>query len=127
MASSNVSTHLSVRQKMVDMQREIAKSMSCVLDGRDIGSVVLPNAKYKFFITANSEVRAQRRFDELTARGETVDFERLHEEIKARDKQDMERTFAPLICADDAMIIDTSNMDIEEVVASIKKTIHSKI
>ena len=76
MAASDVSTHSAVRIKMVEMQREIAKTMSCVLDGRDIGSTVLPNAKYKFYITADSKVRAMRRYEELKARGEEVDFEK---------------------------------------------------
>lgn len=127
MAASNISAHACVRKKMVEMQREIAKGMSCVLDGRDIGSVVLPDAKYKFFITADSRVRAQRRFDELSARGENVDFEKLHTEIVARDKQDSEREFAPLCCAEDAVVVDTSSMSVEEVVAKIKGTIQAAI
>ncbi len=127
MASSDISAHAAVRIKMVEMQREIAKSMSCVLDGRDIGSVVLPNAKYKFFITADSKVRAMRRCKELFARGEQVDLDKLHEEIVARDKQDSEREFSPLACADDAIVIDTSEMSIEEVVMAIKAKIQAKI
>ena len=127
MAASDISAHHAVRVKMVEMQREIAKRMSCVLDGRDIGSAVLPDAKFKFFITADSKVRAKRRFDELSARGEIVDFDKLHAEIVARDKQDSEREFSPLVCAEDAIVVDTSNMDINEVVLMIKKTIQSKI
>ena len=127
MAASDVSAHPAVRMKMVEMQREIASSMSCVLDGRDIGSYVLPNAKFKFFVTADSKVRAERRFKELAERGEVVDFEALHAEIIARDKQDSEREFAPLVCASDAVIVDTSNMSIEEVICEIKKAIQSKI
>ncbi len=127
MAASNVSAHPAVRIKMVEMQREIAAKMSCVLDGRDIGSTVLPNAKFKFFITADSKVRATRRFKELQARGENVDFDKLHEEIKARDKQDSEREFSPLKCADDAIVVDTSEMNIDEVVMTIKRHIQSKI
>ncbi len=127
MAASDVSTHSAVRIKMVEMQREIAKTMSCVLDGRDIGSTVLPNAKYKFYITADSKVRAMRRYEELKARGEEVDFEKLHAEIVLRDKQDTEREFSPLVCADDAVVIDTSNMDIDAVVAKVKSIIQSKI
>ena len=127
MASSDISAHSAVRVKMVEMQREIAHSMSCVLDGRDIGSIVLPNAKYKFFITADSKVRAMRRCKELYARGEQVDFDKLHAEIVLRDKQDSEREVSPLICADDAVVIDTSNMSIDEVVLSIKSNIQSKI
>ncbi len=127
MAASNISAHPAVRVKMVEMQREIAKGMSCVLDGRDIGSKVLPDAKFKFFITADSKVRAQRRFNELAERGESVDFEKLHQEIIMRDKQDSERKFSPLVCADDAVVIDTSNLSIEEAVAAIKNVIQSKI
>ncbi len=127
MAASNVSAHPAVRVKMVEMQREIANSMSCVLDGRDIGSTVLPDAKYKFFITADSKVRAMRRYKELLARGEEVDFEKLHAEIVARDKQDTEREFSPLVCAKDAVVIDTSELDIDGVVAAIKKRIQEKI
>ncbi|MBO5457882.1 MAG: (d)CMP kinase [Clostridia bacterium] len=127
MAASDISAHACVREKMVEMQREIARGMSCVLDGRDIGSVVLPDAKYKFFITADSRVRAQRRFEELSARGEKVDFEKLHAEIVARDKQDSEREFAPLICAKDAVVVDTSSLSVEEVVAKIKRRIQAEI
>lgn len=127
MVASNISAHACVREKMVEMQREIARGMSCVLDGRDIGSVVLPDAKYKFFITADSRVRAQRRFDELSTRGEKVDFEKLHAEIVARDKQDSEREFAPLRCAEDAIVVDTSSMSVEEVVTKIKSTIQADI
>ena len=87
----------------------------------------MPDAKYKFFITADSKVRAKRRYDELSARGEVVDFDKLHAEIVARDKQDSEREFSPLVCADDAMVVDTSNMQIDEVVLTIKKAIQSKI
>lgn len=127
MAASSISAHACVRVKMVEMQREIAKGMSCVLDGRDIGSVVLPNAKYKFFLTAESRVRAKRRFDELVARGQQIDFEKLHQEIVARDKQDSERAVSPLVCAEDAIMVDTSTMTVEEVVETIKKVIQSRI
>lgn len=127
MAASSISAHPCVRIKMVEMQREIARGMSCVLDGRDIGSTVLPNAKFKFYITADSQVRATRRYKELIARGETVDFEKLHAEIVARDKQDSEREFSPLVCADDAIVIDTSNMSIDEVVHTVKAKIQEKI
>ena len=127
MAASNISAHRAVREKMVEMQRQIGESMSCVLDGRDIGSTVLPNAKFKFFITADSKVRAMRRFTELQQRGECVDFDTLHAEIVARDKQDMEREFSPLVCAKDAIVVDTSNMSIDEVVLTIKKRIQSQI
>ena len=127
MAASDISAHKAVRIKMVEMQREIASKMSCVIDGRDIGSAVLPDAKYKFFVTADSKVRAMRRYKELAARGETVDFQSLHNEILLRDKQDSEREFSPLVQAEDAVIVDTSDMAIEEVVAKIKSLIQSRI
>ena len=127
MMASHISAHRAVRVKMVELQREIAKKTSCVVDGRDIGSAVLPDAKFKFFITADSAVRARRRFDELTARGETVDFEKLHKEIIARDKQDSEREFSPLVRAEDAVLIDTSDLDVEGVLKSIKSVIQAKI
>ena len=127
MAASSISAHPCIRINMVEMQREIAKGMSCVLDGRDIGSTVLPDAKFKFFITADSKVRAERRYKELLERDETVDFDKLHQEIVARDKQDSEREFSPLVCAKDAVVVDTSNMTVEEVVSTIKSMIQSKI
>lgn len=127
MAASDISAHHCIRVKMVEMQREIAKGMSCVLDGRDIGSKVLPDAKFKFFVTADSKVRAMRRYKELIQNGKEVDFDTLHKEIIMRDKQDSEREFSPLVCAEDAMVIDTSNMSVEEVVSTIKAAIQAKI
>ena len=127
MGASHISAHPPVREKMVELQREIAKKMSCVLDGRDIGSKVLPDAKFKFYVTADSKVRAMRRYKELVAAGKTVDFETLHQEIVIRDKQDSEREHSPLVCAEDAVVVDTSEMSIEQVVATIKSCIQSKI
>ena len=127
MAASDISAHPCIRVKMVEMQREIAKTMSCVLDGRDIGSKVLPDAKFKFFVTADSKVRAMRRYKELMAAGKTVDFDTLHQEIVMRDKQDSERAHSPLVCADDAVVVDTSEMTIEQVVSTIKSCIQAKI
>ena len=109
---------------MVDLQREIAKQMSCVLDGRDIGSYVLPDAKYKFYITADSAVRAERRRVELLTRGQNVDFETLKKEIEQRDYNDSHREFAPLKKADDAIVVDTSMMTIDEVVAFVMSKIN---
>ena len=103
------------------------KKTSCVLDGRDIGSFVLPDAKFKFYVTADSRVRAERRYKELLGRGQKVDFETLHEEIVRRDKQDSEREFSPLKIADDAIVVDTSDLGIDEVVAKIKSLIQSRI
>lgn len=104
---------------MVDLQRKVAKGMDCVLDGRDIGSNVLPDAKYKFYITADSKVRAERRYKELAERGTPVDFDKLHEEIVQRDYNDSHREFAPLKQCDDAKLIDTSDLTIDEVVQTI--------
>ena len=123
MHASNISSLKCVRLKMVDLQREIAKNTSCVLDGRDIGSFVLPKAKYKFYVTADSKARAKRRFDELTEKGHKVDFDELLKEIEQRDYNDKNRDFAPLKKADDAIVIDTTSMGIEEVVNSILERI----
>lgn len=127
MAASSVSKHPSVRMKMVEKQREIAGRMSCVVDGRDIGTVVLPDADFKFFLTASPEVRAKRRYDELTAKGFSVNFEELKAEIIKRDEQDSMREFAPLKKADDAVLVDSSDMTIEEVLATIKRKVQENI
>ncbi len=119
MAASNISSLKCVRLKMVDMQRKIAGTMSCILDGRDIGSYVLPNADYKFFMTASVEVRANRRYKELIAKGHDVDLETLKQEIEQRDSNDRNRDFAPLKQADDAIVLDTSDMTIDEVIKTI--------
>lgn len=123
MAASNISSLKCVRLKMVEMQREIAGKMSCVLDGRDIGSYVLPNADYKFYVTASVKVRTERRFKELTAKGHKVDFDELYKEIEQRDYNDMHRDFAPLVQAKDAILIDTSDMTIDQVLSTISNYI----
>lgn len=127
MAASTVSKHPTVRIHLAEKQREIAHKMSCVLDGRDIGTFVLPDADYKFFLTATPEVRARRRYDELVAKGHEIDFEALKEEIVRRDEQDMNRAVAPLKRADDAILIDTSEMSVEEVVSAIKSKMQERI
>ena len=119
MMASDVSALRCVRMKMVEMQRKIAAGMDCVLDGRDIGSFVLPNAKFKFFLTATPEIRTERRYKELVERGENVVFSDLLEEIKMRDYNDSHRDFAPLKKASDAVVIDTSHMNVEEVVNTV--------
>ncbi len=119
MAASNISSLKCVRLKMVEMQRKIASEISCVLDGRDIGSYVLPNADYKFFITASADVRAKRRFDELSAKGHKVDFEELKKEIIQRDYNDSNREFSPLVKSKDCIEIDTSSMTIEQVLDAV--------
>lgn len=114
-AASDISALPVVRTSMVNMQRDIAKSETFVLDGRDIGSNVLPDAKYKFFVTASAEVRAQRRLLEDKEKGNsTQTFEEVLADIKYRDLQDSTREFAPLIKTEDAILIDTSNITIEQ-------------
>lgn len=127
MAASTVSKYPAVRLKMVEKQREIADRMSCVLDGRDIGTFVLPEADFKFFLTAEPAVRAKRRYDELKAKGYPVDLKELEAEIVRRDEQDSSRAFAPLKQAEDAVLIDTSRMTPDEVLEELKRRIQEKI
>lgn len=116
MLASNISALKCVREKLVALQREIAKEQSCVLDGRDIGTNVLPFAKYKFYITASTEERTKRRYKELKDKGMDVDFDTLYKEIETRDYNDSHREFAPLRQAEDAILVDTTNMTIDEVI-----------
>lgn len=125
--ASKVSAYGCVRRKMVEMQRRIAATMSCVMDGRDIGTNVLPNAEHKFYITASVEVRAMRRFAEDRAKGYSVSYENIVKDIRERDKRDSERGIAPLKCADDAVIVDTSALTPEQTVEFIKNKIQEKI
>ena len=119
MAASNISSLKCVRLKMVEMQRKIASQMSCVLDGRDIGSYVLPDAQFKFYITASVDVRANRRFIELSLKGHKVDFNELKKEIEQRDYNDKNRDFSPLVKAKDAIEIDTSYMNVDQVIGKV--------
>jgi cytidylate kinase len=104
-----------VRKFALKSQRDLAQGHSIVMDGRDIGTVVFPEAKHKFFLDASPEVRAQRRWEEMQQQGSTVSLEAILENIRARDKEDSERAIAPIRKADDALLIDTSNQNIEEV------------
>lgn len=117
--ASKISAYPSIRKKMVEAQREVAKTNDCILDGRDVGTNVLPNAEYKFFVTASIDVRAERRRKELTARGEKVDFETLKKEMEQRDYQDTHREISPLKQAKGAVFIDTSELTIGEVLDKI--------
>lgn len=125
--ASEVSALACVRSAMVAMQRRIASEMSCVLDGRDIGTNVLPEARYKFFVTASDEVRARRRLEEDRAKGYDVRYEDVLRDIRERDRRDSERAIAPLKCAEDAVVVDTSDMSPEEVVQFIRNKIQEKI
>lgn len=126
MAASNISSLKPVRIKMVEMQRKIASDISCVLDGRDIGSYVLPNADFKFYITATPEVRAKRRYDELKAKNFDVLEEEILKDIIKRDYNDEHREFSPLKQAEDAVYVDTSDMTVEEVTAKILGVINGE-
>lgn len=104
-----------VRVKLVDLQRKLAEDHDVVMDGRDIGTHVLPNAKPKIFLTASSKVRAKRRYDELTARGEVCDLDTIEKDIIERDERDKNREISPLRQAEDAILVDTSDMTIDQV------------
>ena len=125
--ASLVSAHKVVRDVLLDMQRDVAKKHNVIMDGRDIGTVVLPNATVKIFLTASAEVRAQRRTDELIAKGQKANFEQTLKDIKQRDYQDMNRPIAPLKQAKDAVLLDTSDLDIPAVIAEMKRMIGEKI
>ncbi|MBQ3655404.1 MAG: (d)CMP kinase [Bacteroidales bacterium] len=111
---SKISAIAFVREKLVDFQRKISENSSVVMDGRDIGTVVFPNAEVKFFVTAKAEVRAERRYKELLEKGEKVDFEQIKQSVITRDKLDSEREISPLKKADDAILLDNSFMTREE-------------
>lgn len=108
-----------VREKIVQLQKELAQKTDVVMDGRDIGTCVLPDADTKIYLTASAEVRAKRRFDELTKKGETCDLEKITQDIIERDHRDMTREISPLRQADDAVLVDSSYMTIDEVVETI--------
>ena len=110
------SAFASVRRKLVDLQQKMAKSKSVIMDGRDIGTVVLKDAPYKFFLTASDEERARRRYEELKAKGQNLSFEEVLKQLRERDYNDTTREVTPLRKADDAEEIDSTDMDIQEVV-----------
>lgn len=118
-ASSAVSVIPKVREKLVELQRRLAAECDCIMDGRDIGTCVLPDAQTKIFLTADSRVRAKRRYDELRAKGEDCDMERIQADIEERDYRDMHRAISPLRQAEDAVLVDTSDMTVDEVIARI--------
>jgi cytidylate kinase len=126
MSSSTVSAVKEVREAMADLQRKMAKGAEVVAEGRDMGTVVFPAAAYKFFLTATPEVRAERRFEERLRRGESVSKALVNIELRKRDRQDERRSLAPLRPAQDAIIIDSSAMTVEEVVEKILDHIKNK-
>ncbi|MEG1608645.1 MAG: (d)CMP kinase [Clostridia bacterium] len=122
--ASEISKIKEVRSFLVQMQRKIANGKNVVLDGRDIGTQVLPNATYKFFLTADPKERAKRRFDELVAKGEIVNFDDILNDVNERDSNDINRKESPLKQASDAILIDSSGKDIQQVVLEILSYIH---
>ena len=125
--ASLISAHAVVRDMLLDMQRDVAKKHNVIMDGRDIGTVVLPKANVKIFLTASAEVRAQRRHLELQAKGGKDSFEKVLSEIKQRDHQDSTRAIAPLKQAKDAVLVDTSDMDIQAVITEIRRIVAEKV
>lgn len=126
MASSS-STNQDVRKRLLGLQRELAEKNNVIMDGRDIGTNILPNAQAKIYLTASIEVRAKRRYDELVAKGIECDYEEIKKEIAIRDERDMNRDIAPLRQAKDAVLLDSSELSVEEVKERMIQIIKSKI
>ena len=127
MATSAVSAHPPVRAFLLELQRGMARTHDILMDGRDIGTVILPNASVKIFLTASAEARATRRFRDLQEKGVDTDFETVLEDIRRRDYQDSHRATAPLRQAEDAVLVDTSEMDLEESFQALKSLILSRV
>ena len=127
MAASGVSAHPAVRAFLLDAQRALAQRSNVIMDGRDIGTVVLPGAQVKIFLTAAPEARARRRYDELAARGETVRYEDVLADVRQRDYNDTHRAAAPLVAAPDAVTVDTTACDFEQSAALLLQVIQKKL
>ncbi len=127
MAASNVSAIPSVRAFLFDLQRDIAAKNNCLMDGRDIGTVVLPNAQVKIFLTADPEERAKRRFLELQEKGSTVTFKEVLDDLLVRDYNDSHREIAPLKPAEDSVVINTTGLTLEESINKIIETVKEKM
>lgn len=126
MAASAVAAHPAVRTFLLDTQRGLAESQNILMDGRDIGTVILPDAPVKIFLTASAESRAERRYKELAEKGQQVTMESVLHDINERDRQDMNRAIAPLRQAEDAVLLDTSALTLEESIASVLRIIREK-
>lgn len=127
MAASAVSAVPEVRASLLDTQRDIARKNNVIMDGRDIGTVVLPDAQVKIFLTASPEIRAKRRYDELRAKGSNVSFDEVLSDLNRRDYNDSHRAAAPLKQADDAVLADTSELDFEQSVELVCSLIKEKL
>ena len=125
--ASATAVYASVRTKLVELQRELAAGTNVIMDGRDIGTCVLPDATVKIYLTASVDARARRRYDELILKGETPRLSEIKEDIEKRDYNDMHRDISPLRKAEDALLVDSSDMDIDEVTATILDIFSSKI
>lgn len=125
--ASLISAHAVVREMLLDMQREVAQRFNVIMDGRDIGTVVLPKATVKIFLTASPEVRARRRTDELLAKGQKANYDTVLKEIRQRDYQDTHREIAPLKMARDSIKVDTSDMNLDQAVEAIREIILKKV
>jgi cytidylate kinase len=123
MGASRVSAIAGVRAALLELQRQAGESGGVVLEGRDIGTVVFPDAEVKFFLTASPEIRAQRRYDELLLRGQKVDYAATLAEVKLRDEKDTNRPIAPLRRADDAIFVDSSDRPVDEIVAEMARRV----
>lgn len=115
-----------VRKKLVERQKEMGQTKDCIMDGRDIGTNVLPNAEFKFFLTASAEERARRRYKELIEKGQDVEYEKILADINERDYNDSHRALDPLRKAEDAIEVDTTHMTIDEVIAALVGIIHGE-
>lgn len=124
--ASATSVYPVVRKKLVELQQELAAKADVIMDGRDIGTCVLPNAQVKIYLTASSKTRATRRYEELTAKGESCDLEEIEKDIIERDYRDMHRETSPLKQAEDAVLVDSSDLTINEVVAAIREIYQKK-
>ena len=127
MAASAVSAIPAVRDFLLELQRSIARENNVLMDGRDIGTVVLPSANVKIFITASPEIRARRRFEELVNKGVETDFDQVLADLNRRDYQDSHRAVAPLKMAEDAVLLDTSELDFEQSVQSVVDLVKAKL
>lgn len=125
--ASVTSTNGKVRNKLVELQRKIAAGTNVIMDGRDIGTCVLPNAEVKIYLTADTFTRAERRYHELLAKGEACDLSKIEMDIKDRDFRDMTREHSPLVQADDAILLDSSHLNIEEVIEAIYQICQARI
>lgn len=125
--ASQISTQPAVRDFLLEMQRDVARKQSVIMDGRDIGTVVLPHADVKIYLTASAEIRAARRLKELQEKHQKVSYETVLEDIRQRDHQDMTRSIAPLKQSKDAVLVDTSELDLHQAVEAVKAVILERI